>query len=180
MGALGHFLERQGISHRLAIADKISIREDAEINRDYPGKFRCHVDITTRDGATRSTGVDYPHGHHLDPMSDAEVEAKFRELAGRKLPVMSDGQVAQDERSQRHALQTLHFVPELSQQPADFPVLAFLQLQLEHGTAAARAHEARVSDLEPTDTLRLAGRWQIAFLGETEPRAARPGRDAGE
>ena len=22
--------------------------------------------------------------------------------------------------------------------------------------------------------------WQVAFLGETEPRAARPGRDAGE
>jgi len=44
------------------------------------------VDITTHDGSTRSAGVDYPHGHHLDPMMDAEVEAKFRELASRKLP----------------------------------------------------------------------------------------------
>jgi len=26
----------------------------------------------------------------------------------------------------------------------------------------------------------LVENWQIAFLGETEPRAARPGRDAGE
>jgi 2-methylcitrate dehydratase len=69
----------------LAIADKITIREDAEINRDFPGRFRCRVDITTRDGATHSAGVDYPHGHHLDPMSDAEVEAKFRGLAARKL-----------------------------------------------------------------------------------------------
>jgi 2-methylcitrate dehydratase len=69
----------------LAIADKISIREDAEINRDYPGKFRCRVDIAMRDGRTLSAAVDYPHGHHLDPMSDAEVEAKFRELASRKL-----------------------------------------------------------------------------------------------
>ena len=65
---------------------QITIREDADINRDYPGKFRCRVDITTRDGETRSAGVDYPHGHHLDPMTDAEVEAKFRELASRKLP----------------------------------------------------------------------------------------------
>ena len=71
----------------LALADKISIREDSEINRDFPGKFRCRVDITTRDGATRSAGVDYPHGHHLDPMSDQEVEAKFRHLAARKLAV---------------------------------------------------------------------------------------------
>jgi 2-methylcitrate dehydratase len=70
----------------LALADTISVREDADINRDYPRKFRCRVDITTADGATRSASVDYPHGHHLDPVSDAEVEAKFRELAGRKLP----------------------------------------------------------------------------------------------
>jgi 2-methylcitrate dehydratase len=70
----------------LTIADKISIREDAEINRDYPDKFRCRVDIAMRDGRTLSAAVDYPHGHHLDPMSDAEVDAKFRELASRKLP----------------------------------------------------------------------------------------------
>jgi 2-methylcitrate dehydratase len=69
----------------LAIADKITIRENAEMNRDFPGKFRCRVEIAMRDGATRSASVDYPHGHHLDPMSDAEVEAKFRALAGRKL-----------------------------------------------------------------------------------------------
>ena len=27
----------------------------------------------------------YPHGHHLDPMTDAEIEAKFFDLAARKL-----------------------------------------------------------------------------------------------
>jgi 2-methylcitrate dehydratase len=70
----------------LALADKILIRQEGEFNRDYPGKFRCRVDITTHDGITRSAGVDYPHGHHLDPMSDQEVEAKFRDLASRKLP----------------------------------------------------------------------------------------------
>ncbi len=69
----------------LALADKISIREDPEFNRDFPGKFRCRVDITSSDGTVRSAGVDYPHGHHLDPMSDQEVEAKFRQLAARKL-----------------------------------------------------------------------------------------------
>jgi 2-methylcitrate dehydratase len=70
----------------LALADKIAIREDADINRDFPAKFRCRVDIATRDGAVRSASVDYPHGHHLDPMTDAEVETKFRDLASRKLP----------------------------------------------------------------------------------------------
>lgn len=69
----------------LALADKISISEDTQFNLDFPGKFRCRVDIATRDGAARTAGVDYPHGHHLDPMTDEEVEAKFRDLARRKL-----------------------------------------------------------------------------------------------
>jgi 2-methylcitrate dehydratase len=70
----------------LALADKITILEDAEFTRAFPAKFRCHVDIRLANGEARSADVDYPHGHHLDPMSDNEVMAKFRDLAGRKLP----------------------------------------------------------------------------------------------
>ncbi len=70
----------------LAIADKITIREDDAFNRDFPDKLRCRVEITTRNGAVRSASLDYPHGHHLDPLTDHEVEDKFRELAARKLP----------------------------------------------------------------------------------------------
>jgi len=69
----------------LALADKISIREAEEYNR-RPGEFPCRVEITLRDGTVRSASLDYPHGHHCDPMSDEEVEAKFRDLASRKLP----------------------------------------------------------------------------------------------
>jgi 2-methylcitrate dehydratase len=61
------------------------VRRDEDIDRDYPAKLRCRVDITMRDGTQRSAGVDYPHGHHLDPMTDAEIEAKFFDLASRKL-----------------------------------------------------------------------------------------------
>jgi len=32
-----------------------------------------------------SAAVDHPRGHYRNPMSDAEVEAKFRTLAGRML-----------------------------------------------------------------------------------------------
>jgi 2-methylcitrate dehydratase len=69
----------------LALADRIAVRRDEDIDRDYPAKLRCRVDIAMRDGTQRSAGVDYPHGHHLDPMTDAEMEAKFFELASRKL-----------------------------------------------------------------------------------------------
>jgi hypothetical protein len=34
--------------------------------------------------------------------------------------------------------------------------------------------------LDQTETYSLAVTWQIAFLGEAEPRAARPGRLPGE
>ena len=40
--------------------------------------------------------------------------------------------------------------------------------------AGPAVKHARVGDLEPTETYWLAGTWQIAFLGQTEPRAARP------
>ena len=69
----------------LNIADRITIRQDADIERDFPDKFRCRVTFTLRDGTTRSAGLDYPRGHHADPMSDAEVEAKFRSLAATRL-----------------------------------------------------------------------------------------------
>jgi hypothetical protein len=34
---------------------------------------------------------------------------------------------------------------------------------------------ARAGDLGPNEDDPLAGTWQVAFLGEIEPRAARPG-----
>ena len=71
----------------LTLADRISIREEPEFNREFPGKFRSRVDIATLDGRRLSAGVDYPHGHHLDPMSDMEVASKFRDLATRKLAI---------------------------------------------------------------------------------------------
>jgi hypothetical protein len=39
---------------------------------------------------------------------------------------------------------------------------------------------ARVGGLGPNEDSPLAGTWQVAFLGEIEPRAARPGMLPGE
>ena len=69
----------------LALADKITITEDVELTRAFPEKFRCGIEITLADGSRRAAARDVPHGHHDDPLTDAEVEAKFRALAGRKL-----------------------------------------------------------------------------------------------
>jgi 2-methylcitrate dehydratase len=69
----------------LALADKITVAEDPAFTRLFPTQFRCRVEISLRDGTQRVAGLGVPHGHHDDPLTDAEVEQKFTALAGRKL-----------------------------------------------------------------------------------------------
>lgn len=44
------------------------------------------MDMHVAGGRVKSAAMKVPRGHHDDPMSDAEVNAKFRQLALRKLP----------------------------------------------------------------------------------------------
>ena len=69
----------------LALIDKITVVEDAAFTAAFPRQFRSCVEIALADGSTRSASLDYPHGHHDDPLTDAEVRDKFATLAGRKL-----------------------------------------------------------------------------------------------
>jgi 2-methylcitrate dehydratase len=77
---------RFGDPRILALADRITVAEDLEFTGAFPQEFRSHVEIALTDGTRRSAGLDVPHGHHDDPLTDAEVDAKFAMLAGRKLP----------------------------------------------------------------------------------------------
>jgi 2-methylcitrate dehydratase len=70
----------------LALADKVTVAEEPELTRAFPQKFRSHVELMLHDGTRRTAGIEVPHGHHDDPLSDAEVDEKFAMLAGRKLP----------------------------------------------------------------------------------------------
>lgn len=69
----------------LALIDKVTVAEDAAFTRAFPAKFRSRVEIALRDGSVRASEVEYPHGHHDDPLTDDEVRDKFAALAGRKL-----------------------------------------------------------------------------------------------
>jgi 2-methylcitrate dehydratase len=64
-----------------ALMERISIVRDAELTALYPEGIPNDLEITLRDGATRRLRVTYPRGHARNPMTDAEVEAKFRRLA---------------------------------------------------------------------------------------------------
>ncbi|MGZ8268236.1 MAG: MmgE/PrpD family protein [Burkholderiales bacterium] len=67
---------------------KVSVWEEA--NRRAPEAMLCEVDVVTRSGKRYSSEVAYHKGHYKNPMSDSEVEAKFRSLAA---DVLSPGQI---------------------------------------------------------------------------------------
>ena len=68
------------------LIDKIAIKEDPEFSRQFPNSIPCRIEIVTRNGQRKVAVGDYPRGHFRNPMTDDEVSAKFRDLAGRVLP----------------------------------------------------------------------------------------------
>ena len=60
---------------------KVEVIADPEIEKVFPALQRVIVNITTKDGATFSKQLDYPKGDPRNPLSDAEIEEKFRALA---------------------------------------------------------------------------------------------------
>jgi 2-methylcitrate dehydratase len=69
----------------LRLADKIKISEDPDLTRQVPHCFPCGMEMHVEGRGLKSAAMKVPRGHHDDPMSDAEVNAKFRQLACRKL-----------------------------------------------------------------------------------------------
>lgn len=65
----------------LALAQRVKVAISAEADRHMPHAMRCHFTLVTKTGATHTTMVDYHKGHYRNPMSEAEIEAKFRPLA---------------------------------------------------------------------------------------------------
>ena len=65
----------------LALAQRVKVEASEEADRHMPEAMRCDLKLVTKSGATHSAVVDYHKGHYKNPMSDAEVEAKFCGLA---------------------------------------------------------------------------------------------------
>ena len=60
---------------------KVEVVADPEIEKVFPALQRVIVNITTRDGRELSKQLDYPKGDPRNPLTDAEIEEKFRALA---------------------------------------------------------------------------------------------------
>ena len=75
----------------LALAQRVKVEASEEADRRMPEAMLCKLKLVTRSGATHTAVVDYHKGHYKNPMSDAEVEAKFRGLAQNVLkPAQTD------------------------------------------------------------------------------------------
>jgi 2-methylcitrate dehydratase len=72
------------------LMNKIEFQGDAEMTRSFPELWTCTVEITTGDGKSYQERVDLPKGGPKNPLTDRDIEAKFKKMA---LKLMPQGQV---------------------------------------------------------------------------------------
>ena len=76
----------------LEVASKVRAEVDPVAEARYPDDKLATVTVKTRDGQEYSAHTDYPKGDWENPVSDAELEAKFRMLTNKAL---SDNKASQ-------------------------------------------------------------------------------------
>ncbi len=63
------------------LVQKIEVKASATLNKKYPEGIPNLIRIHTQDGRVLEKEVTFPRGHARNPMTDGEVETKFRSLA---------------------------------------------------------------------------------------------------
>jgi 2-methylcitrate dehydratase len=63
------------------LMSRIRVAEDPALTRRFPGELASRIEVTARSGQRFTEHSDYPKGHAANPMTDADVETKFRDLA---------------------------------------------------------------------------------------------------
>ena len=60
---------------------KLTVVEEPEFTRRYPAESCTRIEVTTTDGRRMAAETSHPKGHYRNPLTDGEVEGKFRGLA---------------------------------------------------------------------------------------------------
>jgi len=63
-----------------AMATRVSVEFDEELQKSYPDPRPMAIELYTTDGTCHTARVDYAKGDPLNPMSDEELCAKFRDV----------------------------------------------------------------------------------------------------
>jgi 2-methylcitrate dehydratase len=64
-----------------ALIERTTMREDASFTRRHPQEWPCRIELTLRGGKKRVAEAPYFKGHAQRPLSDSELEDKFRSLS---------------------------------------------------------------------------------------------------
>ena len=64
------------------IMSQMTLVEEPEFTHRYPGEYNCRITLTDHNGQSHSAHTSWPKGHRRNPMSDGDVEVKFRNFAG--------------------------------------------------------------------------------------------------
>lgn len=67
----------------LEVASKVRWAEEPAFEARYPECYPSAVTVWTRDGRELTSSTEYPKGDPENPVTDAELLEKFRDLAGR-------------------------------------------------------------------------------------------------
>ncbi|KZB83131.1 MmgE/PrpD family protein [Amycolatopsis regifaucium] len=67
-------------SDAAAMARRVKIEVKPELDRAYPGRWVGDITVTYRDGTTEHVFVDNPAGTAENPMSQEDLDAKFRDV----------------------------------------------------------------------------------------------------
>ncbi len=74
-----------------SLMQKIEVRRNDEFTKAYPDAYVFRIDVKLRSGEKLVREIWYAKGHPKNPMSDQEIEQKFRRLTGQILkPAQAD------------------------------------------------------------------------------------------
>jgi 2-methylcitrate dehydratase len=63
------------------LMNRIRVAEHAEFTRRFPGELVSEIEVATRSGERLVERAEFPKGHARNPMTDADVITKFRDLS---------------------------------------------------------------------------------------------------
>jgi 2-methylcitrate dehydratase len=67
------------------LMERMEIRENPDFTAAHPRRWHCRIEVHAASGTPFIAQTEYFKGHARNPMSDAEVEDKFRTLAAPRL-----------------------------------------------------------------------------------------------
>ena len=73
-------------AHLLDLVSRVKCIHSEEADRVENEFNLCELELVLKSGQRKNLRVDYHRGHWKNPMTDAEMEEKFRHLATRQLP----------------------------------------------------------------------------------------------